>query len=195
MRKTILMITVSALALSLAACGKAPASSQPMASSQQPAASSSVAQPALGSFTAVDIYGNEVTADIFTGKKLTLVNVWGTFCSPCIQEMPDLGALAAEYEATDVQIIGVAMDTVNGKGTISEKTVETAKEIVEKTGAHYLHLIPSSEWIEAKLGNITAVPTTFFVDEKGNIVGKDIIGAQDKATWKATIEAMLKEVQ
>ena len=48
------------------------------------------------SFETVDIDGNKVSsADIFSKHKLTMVNIWGTFCGPCIREMPDLEELRA----------------------------------------------------------------------------------------------------
>ena len=47
-------------------------------------------------FTVEDIEGNEVTHEVFADADLTVINIWGTFCGPCIQEMPDLGALSQE---------------------------------------------------------------------------------------------------
>ena len=37
------------------------------------------------SFTATDFKGNPVTSEIFAKNKLTMVNIWGTFCGPCIR--------------------------------------------------------------------------------------------------------------
>ena len=39
-------------------------------------------------FKTTDTNGNEVTEKIFADKDITMVNVWGTFCGPCINEMP-----------------------------------------------------------------------------------------------------------
>lgn len=54
----------------------------------------------LGSFTSVDKDGNEVSESIFADKDVTVVNVWATFCQPCIQEMPELAAWAEELPGT-----------------------------------------------------------------------------------------------
>ena len=51
-------------------------------------------------FSTTDLEGNAVDQSILEGYDLTLVNVWATYCTPCLEEMPDLGSLAAEYEAT-----------------------------------------------------------------------------------------------
>lgn len=48
------------------------------------------------SFTATDFKGNPVTSEIFAKNKLTMVNIWGTFCGPCIREMPDLARINKE---------------------------------------------------------------------------------------------------
>ncbi|MBQ4235421.1 MAG: TlpA family protein disulfide reductase, partial [Treponema sp.] len=39
-------------------------------------------------FTATDLNGRIVTSEIFEKNKVTMLNIWGTFCGPCIREMP-----------------------------------------------------------------------------------------------------------
>lgn len=148
----------------------------------------------LSSFSATDLEGNTVDQSIFAEYDLTMVNVWATFCSPCINEMPDLGELAQEYADKKVQIIGLVSDVLNTDGTISEEQVQTARDIVEQTGANYLHLLPSED-LYGVLGQISAVPTTFFVDNEGAQVGSAIVSAQSKDKWTQTIDEMLAEVQ
>ena len=81
------------LLLSLAACGggEAPPESPSSPASQEEEAPE--AAPILGEFTATDLAGNEVTQSVFEGHPVTMVNVWATFCGPCLREMPDLGAI------------------------------------------------------------------------------------------------------
>lgn len=91
-----LLLTV-VLALCLTACGgqETAETTQPEASQTETTQSSDTAQPGiLSAFTAQDLQGNGVNQEILKGKKLTMVNVWATFCDPCINEMPDLGVLA-----------------------------------------------------------------------------------------------------
>ena len=47
-------------------------------------------------FTATDLKGAAVTSEIFSKNKVTMLNIWGTFCGPCIREMPDLAKLNEE---------------------------------------------------------------------------------------------------
>ncbi len=146
----------------------------------------------LEGFTSEDLDGNPVDDSIFADYPVTMINVWATFCSPCIDEMPDLGALAEEYAPKGLQIIGVVSDVSDYNGGYSQDMVDLAREIVEKTGADYLHLMPSTDLIERKLGEIQAVPTTFFVDEHGAEIGEPLTGARSADEWRSVLDYMLE---
>lgn len=197
-----LLLTVL-LALSLTACAgqeaggtetTQPETTQPEASqSETTQAGDSAQQGVLSVFTAQDLQGQTVNQEILAGKKLTMVNIWATFCSPCIREMPDLGALAQEYADKGVQIVGLLSDATASDGSISPSQVELAQQIVDATGANYLHIIPTGDML-GLLYQITSVPTTFFVDETGKQVGTGYVGSKDKEAWAAIIDQMLEEV-
>ena len=145
----------------------------------------------MSEFTTQDLDGNAVTAqDAFSGYALTMVNVWGTFCGPCIREMPDLGELSDEYADRGVRIVGIVCDATGYGGVIDEDAMQAARDIVQETGADYLHLIPSPS-LDHLLAQISAVPTTFFVDENGCQVGKAYAGSRDKEDWAAILEETL----
>lgn len=145
----------------------------------------------LEGFTSEDLDGNAVDSSIFEGYPVTMVNVWATFCTPCINEMPDLGELAAEYAPKGLQIIGIVSDVSDYNGGYSEEMTDLAREIVDATGADYLHLMPSTDLIERKLGEIQAVPTTFFVDENGAEIGEMLVGARSADDWRAVFDDLL----
>ena len=193
MKLTCLAHTGAALAclLTFAACSPA----ETMTSTPDLSASEDEVQTGvLSAFSTTDLEGNTLDQSILADYDLTMVNVWATFCGPCINEMPDLGELAAEYADKGVQIIGLVSDTMDSDGTISDSQVETAKEIVAETGADYRHLLPSDDLLGI-LSQIYAVPTTFFVDSEGVQVGDAIVTAQSKEKWIETIDGMLAEVQ
>lgn len=150
------------------------------------------AEPSFSHFTATDLDGNTVTEDIFKDYKLTMINIWGTFCGPCIKEMPELGDINREYKDKGFQIVGIVADTFDYNGDIVQSQVDAAKEIVSKTGADYLHLLPSADLIEAKIKDVTGVPETIFVDSEGNQVGKSYLGAKSEDDWKEIIDGLLE---
>ena len=169
------------------------ASSQSQSQSQSNSSSSSASdEPLLGSFTATDLDGNQVDQSIFENYDLTMINIWGTFCSPCIKEMPDLGEIHKEYADKKVQVVGIVIDTLDRDGTISASQVEVAKEVVAKTGADYLHILPSEDLINLKLYAVNAVPETIFVDSTGALVGKSYYGARSKSDWTKIINSLLE---
>lgn len=59
--------------------------------------------------------GNDVDKSIFTDKKLTMVNVWGTYCGACIEEMPDLQEIYTEMKNKGVNVVGIVMDGEKNK--------------------------------------------------------------------------------
>ena len=184
----------AALTLLLGGCAPTPPDTfeTPDAASETDAES---AQPAgvMSPFSATDLEGNPLDQSMLAGKKLTLVNVWATYCTPCIGEMPDLGALAQAYADKDVQIVGLVSDVLDSDGQVSDTQLATARDIVAETGANYTHIVPSPDLYHI-LAQVTAVPTTFFVDETGAQVGTAILAAQSRDTWAQTIDAMLAEV-
>ena len=188
-----------ALALVLTACAGGDSSQNSSAQSPSDAGdtsqSDSGAQEAAGllsSFSTTDLEGNAVDQSILEDYDLTMVNVWATYCTPCLQEMPDLGELASEYADKGVQILGLVSDVLNSDGTISDSQVETAQEIVEETGASYQHLLPSADLL-GLLSQIYGVPTTFFVDSAGNQVGYAYVTAMEKEDWVQVIDGVMEE--
>ncbi len=140
----------------------------------------------IGSFDTVDIYGEKVTEAIFADADLTVVNVWGTFCGPCISEMSELGEWAQEMPE-NVQIIGIVMD-VNSREDTAQ--LENAQNIVEKTNSGFTHLIAESGDFSVIMSELIGVPTTYFVDSEGNFVGNAIIGA-DIDGYKEAVQTYL----
>lgn len=139
-------------------------------------------------FTGTDLEGNAVTSDvIFSRSRLTMINIWATYCAPCLEEMPGLGELAAEYDAQEFQIIGIVSDVKEGEDQ------ELAESLVRETGANYLHLLRNDSIDHAFMGGVSAVPTTFFFNQEGQFLG-GLVGSGEKAAWEAIIDGLLEEL-
>lgn len=136
----------------------------------------------LSDFTSVDLEGNPVDSSIFQGK-YTLVNVWATFCRPCIVEMPDLQKIHENLGGDDFQVIGIISDTY----VESNENMEDAKKIVEQTGVNYINVVPNDEIIEDVLTQIQFVPTSFIVDSEANFLGEVVYGSKDYKFFESWI--------
>lgn len=139
-------------------------------------------------FSASDLNGRIVDNTFFANQRLTMVNVWGTFCGPCIREMPDLAQLPGEFPSTDFAILGVIADTPDASNEA------TARQLTGSTGVTYTNVIPDRSITTEMLANVSVVPTTFFVDRTGTVVGEVLTGSRTKAQWMSVIQGMLAKL-
>lgn len=169
-----LLVIVLLLLLTFCACGKKEAAEEPTAA------------PVTGlSFTAKDIDGSKVTSEsLFGDSRVTMVNLWTSWCSPCIRELPDLEELYMEYRDRGVEVVGILLD-----GT-SDSAIESAKTLMIKAGITYPVLRPSEEM--GDLLNVQYVPTTLFVDGAGNFIGETVVGA-DLQAYRDNLDQLLGE--
>lgn len=163
-----------------------PAVTAPEGESQEALPSEEEAAPIYITFEGTDLEGNAVSQEIFTRSGLTMVNVWATFCNPCLSEMPGLGELAAEYDPSEFQIIGVVSDVREGE----DQTL--VEDLVRETGADYTHLLANASLDQALLSSVSGVPTTFFFDGEGAYLG-GVVGAAEKSDWEELIHGLLEE--
>ena len=142
-------------------------------------------------FEATTTEGEAWNSDKFANSKLTMINVWATYCNPCLSEMPDLGELAAEYDPAQFQIVGVVCDVMEED---SADNIDYAKQLITETKANYPHLLLNDSLYASFVCAVSAVPTTFFVDQNGALLGY-MTGAQSKENWKTLIDRLLSEQQ
>lgn len=142
----------------------------------------------IGEFTSKDLDGNEVTQDVFAEADITMINFWGTFCPPCIKEMPEIQKINAEYEGK-AQVIGIPIDVDFDKPESDE--FKAALEILGKAKAEFRNIKPAGD-IEEYAKNLYGVPTTIFVDSEGNVVGEAVLGADTNA-YRDRIDGFLNK--
>ena len=148
----------------------------------------------VGKFETTGIDGKTYTEKVFSDYDLTLVNVFTTWCSPCVKEIPELQELYKEMKEKGVGVAGVVLDTTDEKGNQDEEAVKKAGILQEKTKAEYPFLMPDTTMMNGRLQGISAFPETFFVDKDGNIVGDTYTGSHTLDEWKEIVEKELKNV-
>lgn len=148
----------------------------------------------VGKFETKGVDGKDYTEKVFSDYDLTLVNVFTTWCSPCVNEIPELEKLYEEMKEKGVGVVGVVLDTVGDDAKQNEDTVKKAGVLQEKTKASYPFLVPDSTMMNGRLNGISAFPETFFVDKEGNIVGETYSGSHSLDEWKEIVEKELENV-
>ncbi len=137
-------------------------------------------------FRLQDLGGRTVSLRSLRGK-VVFLNVWATWCGPCLQEMPSMETLYNEFRNDrDFVMLAVSQD---------EKGRDAVAPYVEKNGFHFEILLDPHNEVSQKY-NVTGVPETFIIDREGRIVAHHV-GAFD---WslpeiKETFEELLDSRQ
>lgn len=146
----------------------------------------------IGAFDTTDLNGNAMTESILKSSKLTLLNIWGTWCKPCIEELPYLAELSREFDSAEVQILGLMQDAVDMDTHAHDpERIELGKVISERTGAAYPMLIPDASLLGGIMENLMGFPSTYFLDSDGNVIGDVVVGSRSKEEWSRLIEERL----
>ena len=143
------------------------------------------------SFTGKDLDGNDVSSDeLFSKNKVTVMNFWFTTCKPCVGELGDLEKLNQELAEKGGQVVGVNSFTLDGnKGEIAD-----AKNVLSKKGVTYKNIWFKSDSEAGKFtSNLFSFPTTYVIDQNGNIVGDPIVGAISSAEQRAALDKLIDQ--
>lgn len=147
----------------------------------------------LGSFEAKDQEGKKFTNEDFKKYDATVINLWFTGCSACIDEMPELNKIADDFKKDKkVNFLTLCTDA-----EYDQSTMDAFKRIVGENKPTYQALgVKNDGEIKKYLDHVFAYPTTIVVDKNGNIVGEDVVGAitgEDQlAKLKANIDLAKK---
>lgn len=95
--------------------------------------------------------------------KVILLNLWATWCAPCLNEMPTLDRLKGEMASDDFDVLAVSVDRAG---------VEKSREFLDRTGAQHLELL-----VDAAMGlnfafSAYQLPTTILLGRDGIEIGR-----------------------
>ena len=143
------------------------------------------------SFTGKDLDGNDVNSDeLFSSSKVTVMNFWFTTCKPCVGELGDLDQLNKELAEKGGQVVGVNSFTLDG----NKDDIADAKDVLSKKGVTYKNIWFKSDSEAGKLtSNLFSFPTTYVIDQNGNIVGEPIVGAISSAEQRAALDKLIDQ--
>lgn len=122
------------------------------------------------SFQGETLDGETLTSQqLFAANKITMVNLWGTWCPFCVDELDDLAQLHYRLQEKGCGIIGVEVEGDNFSR-------DDAKSLLQDKGVTYPSVLVDSKSAEF-FKFVDAYPTTFFVDSRGRILTTPIEGA------------------
>lgn len=118
-------------------------------------------------FTFPGLHGKNVSLSDYRGK-VVLVNIWATWCTPCVDEMPSMEKLYQKLKSENFEILAVSIDSLGA---------QEVAPFMEKYKLTFPALIDSEGTIRI-VYRATGVPESFIIDKDGRLV-KKIIGAID----------------
>ena len=127
--------------------------------------------------------GNTYDNSMFSKAKVTMVNVWATTCSPCIQEMPHIQQLANNYAGRGLKVV-----TVLGDSEIPG-CINSALVTIGGIQGFNLPVLRNNSSVAAAFP-AGAYPTTYFIDSNGNIL-KVVTTSNSYDKWCSIIDNLL----
>ena len=121
------------------------------------------------------------------GGKVVVVNVWGSWCGPCVEEMPHLQTVWAAYETAKKPVAFIGID-------INEPPA-TGASFLDAKGVTYPSINNQASDAQPMLalqGRAAATPTTLVLDKQGRIAAR-VIGATTSGTLTALVDDVLAE--
>lgn len=134
---------------------------------------------------------DDIDTSVFHDKQFTLVNFWGTYCSSCVEELPYLQEIYNEFKDDNIGVLGIVSDLKFNN--FKEKDLLKAKDILHQNNIKYPNIFVDSELVKYITGKLFVIPTTLFVDNKGNIIGDIIESACSKEEFVAIIKNILND--
>ena len=115
----------------------------------------------LGDLDTQDIYGNKVDDSLLSEYKLTMVNVWATYCNSCIEGMPEMAKLYHAWKEKGVQIVGLVSDGVDGESALGCGWIGPGEPLGEYA-AKLLEICSRDRQDDATVAAIRLHPTSLY---------------------------------
>lgn len=143
----------------------------------------------------VDVQSSaDISKHFDTRARVRVLNVWATWCAPCVAEMPALQAIHDEYRSRGVSLVAVSMDDAL-PGTRDEARDRVAKFVAAKsiTFPSVLYVGKLTD-IENELQLSGEIPVTIVFDAKGRELAR-IEGLLDETKFRAKLDGILSSKQ
>jgi peroxiredoxin len=127
-------------------------------------------------YAAPSLQGDTVSLAALRGR-VVLLNVWATWCTPCLREMPAMHRLQAALRDDGLEVVAVSVDAVApGPDRLDRARARVGEYVAELAVDFTVLLDPAGE--VQRLFGVTGLPTTFLIDRDGRIAAR-VLGAVD----------------
>jgi thiol-disulfide isomerase/thioredoxin len=117
----------------------------------------------------INFKGGKKSLDSFKGK-YTYIDVWATWCGPCIREIPSLQALEKEYHSKNIAFVSISTDGARRSGGSWEAAEKKWRDFVKEKQLTGVQLWAGEDSSFQSAYQITGIPRFILVDPQGNIV-------------------------
>jgi peroxiredoxin len=127
-------------------------------------------------FAAVDLEGRPVSLADLRGE-VVLLNIWATWCPPCLEEMPSMQRLHQRLGGEGLRVVAVSIDAGRGGVDSGGRPGGDVASFVRRLGLGFTVWHDPAGEIQ-RIYRTTGIPESFVIDRDGTIV-KKVIGATE----------------
>ena len=117
----------------------------------------------------IDIKGGKKSLDSFKGKYV-YIDVWATWCGPCIREIPALDKLEKEYHSKNIAFVSISTDESRRSGGSWEAAEKKWSNFVKDRNMSGIQLWSGKDTRFQQEYQINGIPRFILIDPQGNIV-------------------------
>ncbi|WP_405608029.1 TlpA family protein disulfide reductase [Polaribacter sp. Asnod1-A03] len=117
----------------------------------------------------LDAKGGTKSLDSFKGKYV-YIDVWATWCGPCIREIPSLKALEKEYHSKNIEFVSISTDESRRSGGSWEAAEKKWRDFVKARQLSGVQLWSGQDFSFQQAYQITGIPRFILIDPEGKIV-------------------------
>ena len=117
----------------------------------------------------IDITGGKKSLDFFKGKYV-YIDVWATWCGPCIQQIPYLETLEKEYHNKNIEFISISTDEARRSGGSWEAAEKKWRDFVKKRNMSGVQLWSGQDYSFQQAYEINGIPRFILIGPEGKIV-------------------------
>ena len=130
------------------------------------------------SFSVQGLDGRAVRLSDFKGRAVVL-DFWATWCVPCRASMPHLNSMQERYGRSGLVVLGLSVD---------DAEPQAVRRFADRLGVKF-RLAMADERVLGLYGPIRSIPTTFFINRRGEVVRR-VVGYLDEETLETYVREL-----